>query len=281
MSEVTPPAQSTSPAETPVELTPSATGPTLPEPQPAPPLEAGPRVVIGSTVFLVGQACSTVIFAILGILVAPFPYRHRYKVITTWTRFNLWWLSVCCGLKHEIEGKENVPATPAVILCKHESAWETLALQTVFNPQSWVLKRELLWIPFFGWGLALLRPIAINRAARGGAIRDLIGQGQERLRSGIWIVVFPEGTRVPPGTRREYKKGGAILAKRADSVVVPVAHHAGDFWRRNSFLKYPGTIRLCVGPPIETADLSVEEINAAAEQWIETKVAALRSSNDA
>ena len=170
--------------------------------------------MIGSAAFLLGQAISTVTFSLLALVLAPLPYRARYAVITSWTRFNLWWLGVCCGLRHEVQGREHIPSTPGVILCKHESAWETLALQLLFQPQSWVLKRELLRIPFFGWGLALLRPIAIDRGAGQDAVRELIRQGRDRLREGTWVVVFPEGTRVAPGERRAYQKGGAVLAKR-------------------------------------------------------------------
>jgi 1-acyl-sn-glycerol-3-phosphate acyltransferase len=233
--------------------------------------------VIGSAAFLFGQAISTVTFSLLAVLLAPLPYRGRYAVITTWTRFNLWWLGVCCGLRHEVHGREYIPSTPGVILCKHESAWETLALQLLFQPQSWVLKRELLRIPFFGWGLALLRPIAIDRRAGRDAVRELIRQGRDRLREGTWVVVFPEGTRVAPGEHRAYQKGGAVLAKRARVAVVPVAHNAGDYWRRQSLLKHPGTIQLCIGPPIGPAGLDSDEINRRAEAWIEGTVARIRA----
>jgi len=239
------------------------------------------RVLIGSGAFLFGQVISTVTFAMLGFAVAPLSFERRYAVITNWTHFNLWWLRITCGLRHEILGFENIPSMPSVILCKHESAWETLALQTVFCPQSWVLKRELLNIPFFGWGLRLLRPIAIDRSAGRKALQSLIKEGRDRLRSGCWIVVFPEGTRVPPGTKRSFQKGGAALAKRTGTMVTPVAHNAGDFWPRHGFLKFPGVIRLAIGPGIETQDRSIDQINEMAKQWIDTCVADLRTSDAA
>ncbi len=236
-----------------------------------------PRVLMGSTAFLLGQAASTVVFALLAIAIAPLKFERRYAVITTWTRFNLWWLACTCGLRHEVRGTENIPATPGVILCKHESAWETLALQTVFYPQSWVLKRELLRVPFFGWGLRLLRPIAIDRTAGREAVKQLIAQGRDRLDAGSWIVVFPEGTRVAPGMTRPFQKGGAVLAKRTGVTVTPIAHDAGDFWSRRSFLKFPGTIRLVIGPGIDTRGLSSDEINAQAKAWIDEQMASLRT----
>jgi 1-acyl-sn-glycerol-3-phosphate acyltransferase len=234
------------------------------------------QIVLGSATFLAGQATSTLVFSFLALLVAPLPFKNRYAIITTWTRFNLWWLQVCCDLKHVVEGMENIPAQPSVILCKHESAWETLALQTLFKPQSWVLKRELLWIPFFGWGLALLRPIAIDRSSGQKAVRELIRQGRERLSDGAWVVVFPEGTRIAPGSKGAYHKGGAVLAKRAGTPALPVAHNAGDYWRRKSFLKFPGTIRIVIGPPIATDNLNADEVIERAQQWIEATVAQLR-----
>ena len=237
-----------------------------------------PRVVLGSILFAIGQVLSTVVFAPIAIIAVALPYRWRYWTVIRWTFLNLWWLRLTCGLNHEIEGQQNIPNAPAIILCKHQSAWETLVLQRYFSPQCWVLKRELLWVPFFGWGLATLRPIAINRTAGMSAAQQVIEQGEARLRDGIWVVIFPEGTRVAPGQRRRYKLGGAILAEHNGGLVVPVAHNSGDYWPRNSFFKFPGTIRLVIGEPFLTAGLSAMEINKRAETWIEATVAQLRSS---
>jgi 1-acyl-sn-glycerol-3-phosphate acyltransferase len=156
-----------------------------------------------------------------------------------------------------------------VILAKHQSAWETMAFQLIFPPQVHVLKRELLWIPFFGWGLALMSPIAIDRRRGVAALRNIARRGRERLSQGFWVIVFPEGTRVAPGGRRPYQLGGAWLAADSGAPVVPVAHNAGLFWPRNAFLKRPGTITVRIGPAIESAQRDAQTINRLAEQWIE------------
>jgi 1-acyl-sn-glycerol-3-phosphate acyltransferase len=231
---------------------------------------AGPGVVLRSSLFAVGMALATTVFAIVAIAVVPLPFPLRYRIVTGWTRFNLWWLGVTCGLHYSVEGRENIPVGSGVIMAKHQSAWETLALQRVFPAQTWVLKRELLWIPLFGWGLAVLEPIAIDRKAGRRAIDTVLKVGQRRLADGRWIVVFPEGTRVAPGERGRYGSGGALLAVRSGHPVVPVAHDAGVYWPRKGFLKYPGTIRLVVGPPIDPTGRTAQEVTRAVEDWIET-----------
>lgn len=226
-----------------------------------------------SILFNLGMALSAVIVAVFGLFLLPFDFKVRYRFISQWARFNLWWLRVTCGLHYVVEGRENIPAgTVAIIFCKHQSAWETLALQEIFPPQIWLMKRELLWIPFFGWGLALLEPIAINRGAGLRAMRQLVEQGIARLRAGRWVVIFPEGTRVGPGQRGTYHKGGALLAEKSGYPVVPVAHNAGEFWPRHGFMKKPGTIQVVIGPVIETKGHKVAEINALAEAWIESQM---------
>ena len=238
------------------------------------PVTAG--VVAGSSLFALGLVCSTLLFTPIALASTLLPYRFRWRVVTQWSRFNLYWLSLTCGVHSEVDGLDNVPAEPTVILAKHESAWETLAMQRWFAPQVWVLKRELLRIPFFGWGLATMRPIAIDRSAGKSAFEQMLEQGRERLASGCWVVVFPEGTRVPPGARRKFKRGGALLAVRTGRPAIPVAHNAGDCWPRNSFFKYPGTIRVVIGEPIETAGRTAVEVNRAAEQWIGDTVERIR-----
>ena len=225
--------------------------------------------LLRSLLFSTGMIVSTLIFAILCVLLAPAPYFFRYRFTTLWNRFNLWWLKFTCRIDFEINGLENIPPGPAIIFCKHQSTWETIALPTIFPPQVWVLKRELLWVPFFGWGLALLKPIAINRKAGRKAINQILHQGLARLHAGLWVVFFPEGTRVAPGKQVRYKMGGALLAEHTRYPVVPVAHNAGEFWGRRQFVKTPGTIRISIGPAIDTTDLSANEINTRAQQWIE------------
>ena len=226
-----------------------------------------------SLLFFLGQVVSTLLFALLGLLVLPFSFEVRYGFISRWALFNLWWLEKTCGLGYQVRGEEHIPPGNGIIFCKHQSAWETLALQRIFPPQVWVLKRELLWIPFFGWGLAMLEPIAIDRGSRRKAMRQLLRQGEARLAAGRWVVVFPEGTRVPPGELRPFHAGGAMLAARTGYPVVPVAHNAGEYWPRRSFLKYPGTIQVVIGPPIETRGRSPQEINAEAEAWMRARMA--------
>ncbi|MDX1512869.1 MAG: lysophospholipid acyltransferase family protein [Gammaproteobacteria bacterium] len=229
-------------------------------------------IALRSTCFAAGQIAATIVFAPLVVLSALVPYRLRYRLVVRWTYFNIWWLKQTCRLTHVVEGTDNIPDAPAIVLCKHQSAWETLILQYYFSPQVWVLKKELLMVPFLGWGLAALRPIAIDRSAGRDAMSQVLEQGRQRLASGCWVVVFPEGTRVPPGARRRYKLGGAILAERTGKPVVPVAHNAGLYWPRNSFFKFPGTIRLVIGEPVDSTGKKAAEINAIAERWIESTV---------
>jgi 1-acyl-sn-glycerol-3-phosphate acyltransferase len=222
------------------------------------------------------MVASTVVFAPLAVMSAPAPYLWRYRFITLWTTFNVWWLKTSCGVHYTVVGLENLPDTPSVVLSKHQSTWETLALNNIFRPQVWVLKKELLRVPFFGWGLAMLDPIAIDRKAGRDAVEQVLDQGSERLQRGCWVVVFPEGTRTAPGTRRRYKLGGARLAQHTGVPVVPVAHNAGDHWPRRGFLKRPGTIEVVIGPAIESTGRTAAEINALAEAWIETEVDRIR-----
>ena len=235
-------------------------------------------VFVRSSLFALGLAVSTLVFTPVALASILLPYRFRWRAVTQWSRFNVYWLSVTCGVRCEVEGLENVPAEPAVVLAKHESAWETLALQRYFAPQVWVLKRELLRIPFFGWGLATMRPIAIDRGAGLDAFEQMLSQGEERLASGCWVVVFPEGTRAPPGVRRQFKKGGARLAVHTGRPAVPVAHNAGNCWPKNSFFKFPGTIRVVIGPPIEAAGRTATEVNRIAEQWIDDTLRRIRGA---
>jgi 1-acyl-sn-glycerol-3-phosphate acyltransferase len=232
---------------------------------------------VRSLLFYLGMVLSLLCFGVLLPLIAILPYRRRYGVLTHWGRFILWWLDVSCGLSYEVEGREHIPAGSAAILAKHQSAWETIALQSVFPRQTWVLKRELLWIPIFGWALALLRVVAIDRKAGRKALNQLVTRGRACLEEGTWVVVFPEGTRVAPGIRGHYNIGGAMLAVKSGYAVVPVAHNAGEYWPRRGFCKRPGRIKMVVGPPIETAGRKAGEINAEVEAWIEGQMARITS----
>jgi 1-acyl-sn-glycerol-3-phosphate acyltransferase len=185
--------------------------------------------------------------------------------------FVLWWLEITCQLRYVVDGKGNIPQYgPAIVFAKHQSTWETLALQRIFPSQIWVAKRELLWIPFFGWGLSMMKPIAIKRGTGRAAVMQLISQGRERLKEGLWVIIFPEGTRVPPGQKGRYRIGGAILAEHSGCPVLPVAHNAGEYWPRHSFIKQPGTIQVRIGRLITPGDRSAQEIMNEAETWIES-----------
>ena len=185
----------------------------------------------------------------------------------------LWAGRFFCGLDYVIEGEENIPDTPSVIMIKHSTVFETYAQLAIFPPQTWVLKRELQWIPIFGWGLAAMKPIAINRKAGHTAVTQVIEQGKSRLAEGIWVTIFPEGTRVSAGTTKKYGVSGAALAQEAGVPIVPVAHNAGDFWPRRGLRKRPGLIRVCIGPPIDAAGRKPRDTNLIVQDWVESKMA--------
>jgi 1-acyl-sn-glycerol-3-phosphate acyltransferase len=226
-------------------------------------------VFLRSLLFSLGMWVSTVVISTLALFTAPLSFDARFRVISQYARFNVWWLEKTCGVHYEIHGRENIPRENGIVLCKHQSTWETLVLQLIFPAQVWLLKRELLWVPFFGWALALLEPIAIDRGAGRKAIRQLIEDGKKKLADGRWVIIYPEGTRTAPGSHGQYAPGGAILAQHSGYPVVPVAHNAGEFWPRRRFLKQPGTIKVVIGPVIDTRGRKAQEINKQAEEWIE------------
>jgi len=202
----------------------------------------------------------------------PLPFAVRSAIAKNWGKSMLWVGRIVFGLDYVIEGQENIPAMPSVIMIKHTTVFETYAQLAIFPPQTWVVKRELQWIPLFGWGLAAMRSIAINRSAGHTAVTQVIEQGRDRLAKGIWITVFPEGTRMPPGQTRKYGVSGAALARDAQCPILPVAHNASDLWPRRGLRKKPGLIRFCIGPPIEASDRSPKETNLMVQDWVETKM---------
>ncbi len=222
-----------------------------------------------STMFVVGPL-------LLLCLVLPGTVRNR--LIARWSRSIVVMLRVICNVRHEVTGLENVPVENGIILCKHQSAWETFALQIFFPAQVWVLKRELLWIPIFGWGLKVVGAIAIDRKGGKKALMQVINQGTERLKRGLWVVIFPEGTRSLPGSKGKYSVGGAMLASRSGFPVVPVAHNAGEFWTSNGFVIKPGTVKVIIGPVMQTEGLKASQINEQSEQWIEDQMAVITNT---
>ncbi len=212
----------------------------------------------------------TFVFAVLVMLSIPFGLHGMHASARAWARFNLALCKLLCGLDYVVEGRENVPREGAHIsYWKHSSAWETMVQMIVLPPQSWVLKREIMWIPLIGWATWFLKPIAIDRSAGHRAVTQVVEQGRQRLAAGLWILLFPEGTRVAPGQTRKYGLSGALLASKTGAYLVPIAHNAGDFWPRRGLLKKPGTIRVVIGPPIHTLGREPRELNREAQGWIE------------
>jgi 1-acyl-sn-glycerol-3-phosphate acyltransferase len=232
-------------------------------------------IFLRSLVFVVAQILITPPYAVVALATFPLPRLARYRVISGWSRTMIWLAQRVLGIHYQVIGKENLPKVPAVILSKHQSTWETLAFQVIFPPQVLVLKRELLWIPFFGWGLALTSPIAIDRASGVLALRRMAELGRARLAQGFWIAIFPEGTRMQPGEKGKYHLGGAWLAVHCGALVVPVAHNAGRLWGRKAFLKRPGMVTVEIGVPIDARAHTPESLNAAVETWIEGRMLAL------
>ncbi len=227
---------------------------------------------VRSLLFSVYTIIATIITATLCILLFAFPYKARHVCINTYAKSVIKMLELLCGIRYRIEGKENVPDHPVIIFSKHQSTWETFALQIIFPPICFVFKKELLWIPFFGWGLATMQPIAINRGAGKKAVQQVVQGGIRRLKEGLCVVIFPEGTRTRATGPGRYRIGGAVLAAESGYPIVPVAHHAGEFWPRKGFIKKPGMITVRVGPPIETKDKTPEAILAEAKSWIEQQM---------
>jgi len=192
----------------------------------------------------------TVFFALSGLFTVLLPFLWRYWYITRWSYCTIWLAKNICGLKYKITGIENFPQNKAfIVLSNHQSAWETIFMQILLPPQSWVLKKELLFIPFFGWGLALLKPIAINRKDFFSA-KSILKQGVNKLQQGMCVLIFPEGTRALPGANLKFKKTGAELAIQAQAPIIPIAHNAGRFWPRGPWINKPGTIEVIIGAPI-------------------------------
>jgi len=227
------------------------------------------KVYVGSSIFFIYIFTSVIIFSPIIILCVIFPFPVRYQVSTLWIASVMATAKICCGLTYEVEGLENLPKDQSyIVLSKHQSAWETLALRLFLPMQTTVLKQSLVRIPIGGWALATLKPIAINRENQREALRALVDQGTSRLKEGMVVVIFPEGTRAAPGEDKKFNAGGAMLAHKSHYPVIPLAHNAGEFWPRYSFLKYPGTIKVKIGPAIETIDKKAKEINSEAETWI-------------
>ncbi len=238
-------------------------------------------LIIRATLFWVGFALSTVLVGLVTPFIYFLPPETCYKILVPWTSFNIWWLKLSCGVDYKIKGLENIdPENNGIILANHQSTWETLLIPSIFPPISWVLKKELFRIPFFGWALSRVKPIAIDRNAGSSAVDQVKTNGKQRLDEGNWVCIFPEGTRVKPGHSERYKLGGAILAeycaRKSDDgngyPVYPLAHNAGECWPRHSYIKYPGTISVSIGKPFSVKGLDVATINEKVKSWIESEI---------
>ena len=232
------------------------------------------RSVLFQLYFFVSVCVAALTIFVLFFL--PFPV--RFGIARAWGKSMLVAGKHLCGLDYVVEGRENIPQQASVIMIKHTTVFETYSQLAIFPPQTWVLKRELQWIPFFGWGLAAMKPIAINRGAGMHAVGQVVDQGKQRLAEGIWVTIFPEGTRVPPGQTKRYGISGALLATEAGVPIVPVAHNAGDFWPRRGLKKVPGLVRICIGPAILPGDRSPRDTNLVVQSWIENKMREISSS---
>lgn len=228
-----------------------------------------------SVVFLLGALAVTVPFGFLVPMGRLFGRHLPFTLASTYTEVMLKWVEWSLRITCEVKGWENVPKSPAVIMSKHQSAWETIFIESRFPPQCWIVKKELLWLPFVGWGLMAIRCIAIDRSSGKTAREQIVEQGAQRLAEGLWVTVFPEGTRVAPGKRGRYGIGGALLATRTGTPILPIAHNAGEVWGRYAFRKKPGVVKVVIGPLIATQGRDVVAVNSEVEEWIEGQMRVL------
>ena len=225
-----------------------------------------------SIAFLLASLPITAVFGILVPLGGLVPGRAAFSLARAYTRVMLKWVEWSLGITYEVQGWENVPAGPVVLMAKHQSAWETLFMEAKFPAQCWIVKKELLWLPFVGWGLMAIRCIAIDRSSGHSARDQIVEQGAERLKQGLWVTIFPEGTRVAPGKVGRYGIGGALLATRTGTPILPMAHNAGEFWGRYAFKKHAGRVKVVIGPPIRTEGRDVITVNNELQEWIEGRM---------
>jgi 1-acyl-sn-glycerol-3-phosphate acyltransferase len=233
-------------------------------------MTASPLAALRSAIYMALLVITVIPYAICVLLWFWLPMPRRYWMIQGWTGFAVWAGRAVCGMRWEVKGRENFPDGPAVVLCKHQSAWETLFLTVLLpRPLCYVYKREIHLIPFFGWAIQTLDMIHINRSKGQDAFEQVVEQGSRRLAQGAWIIMFPEGTRMAPGAAPRYKTGGARLAVRTGVPIVPIALNSGELWPRRAFVKLPGTITVSIGPPIPTQGLEPDEAGRRAQAWIE------------
>lgn len=232
-------------------------------------------MLLRSALFLLGSVLFTAIFGVLVPLSGVLSFTAGAAVARTYARLMLAWVKLSLGIAYEVSGWEHVPRTPVILMAKHQSAWETIFMQASFPPQCWIVKRELLWLPFVGWSLMVIRAIAIDRKSGHSARDQIVEQGRRRLAQGMWISIFPEGTRVAPGKRGRYGIGGALLAAKTGAPILPIAHNAGEYWPRYAFRKRPGCVKVVIGPLIRAEGRDVISVNKEVEGWIEGQMRAI------
>ncbi len=232
--------------------------------------------MLGSIAFTLLMFVTIPPYALAAIVARIAGVRAAYAVAVAWARLIASLGRNLCGLDFAVDGRDNIPAASSVAMIKHSSAYETILQMLLFPAQCWVLKRELMWAPFFGWALAALNPIAINRKGGRSAVEQVVEQGKRQLEDGRWVMIFPEGTRMAPGETRRYGISGVLLAIEAGCLLVPVAHNAGDFWPKHGLRKLAGTVRFCIGKPVDPAGREPREVCDEIHRWVEAKVAELR-----
>jgi 1-acyl-sn-glycerol-3-phosphate acyltransferase len=225
-----------------------------------------------SVLFLIGAVLITVPFGILVPASRIFGAEPPFTMARLYTKVMVRWVEISCGITYEVTGWEHVPKFPVIIMSKHQSAWETIFIESAFPSQCWIVKKELLWLPFVGWGLMAIRAIAIDRSSGSSAREQIVEQGAERLKEGHWVTIFPEGTRIAPGKRGRYGIGGSLLATRTGTPILPIAHNAGEMWPRYAFRKKPGTVKVVIGPLISAEGRDVVSVNNEVENWIEDQM---------
>lgn len=230
-----------------------------------------------SLLFSIGYNLTSALAGLIAVIIWPImPYSWRWRIVTCWNRFVMVWLRICCNIRFNIVGHKHADKFPCVVMAKHQSTWETMFLQYYFGPVSTILKKELFRIPFFGWGLASLRPIAIDRSNPIQALKDIKNKGIQRIKEGNNLLIFPEGTRVPLGTVGNYARSGADIAVSAGVPIIAVAHNAAECWPHKHFIKYPGTITVVISDPIETTNKDRKQLTEEVKHWIEGEIAKMQ-----
>lgn len=237
------------------------------------------ELYIRSSIFWLFHFVSMVLVVSLVLIFFWLPVNQRYAIGSSWAKMNMHFLRWFCNLNYEIKGKENIPDEASLVISNHQSTWETMSFQHFLPNQLWVMKKELFRVPIFGWGLALMSPIAIDRSAGKKAIDQIVEQGEKKLTQGRWVVVFPEGTRISPGVESKYKMGAFIFASRITHPVVPIAHNAGEFWPKHSFVKYPGTITVSIGESFNASEMDASEVKDKVEKWIRQELLEIGDSS--